>query len=322
MHKCCSHTIGLVRVRMHSHNLCHMLAAMHSTVTSTQQIKPEFEQFFRGNWPHHISSQPRSLLRFYHAILIQSRALPDPFSATVITSLVRARFEKSKNDPGQQPSQERLKQARKCLVLLQKANLGDLDALRKVAEITYGQRGRLRHTYLDRITNQLCEPGVESIPGRRRSRPPTVPDKLAALWTLQFGNNKKTVSLPVSAGGPQGKPLDKRREANLIWRHHTSLLKRTMPPIPLEQYQALVAVASGSATLNPSSVPKWRRKTREEMIGTATLKTTEVHSLNKRCRTLQRLYGRILARSPVLYQTVSGHWKARYAQAASSARES
>ncbi len=44
------------------------------------------------------------------------------------------------------------------------------------------------------------------------------------------------------------KPLDKKREANLRWRHFSRLLKKTIPPLDLDERSALTFFSSASAS--------------------------------------------------------------------------
>lgn len=250
----------------------------------------------------------RSLKGLYRAILVQISIWPDLHCRTILQRTLRVKFRRDASksaDP-----QRDLVNAKKWLITLQKANLGDLKALAKVIESAYGQRGSRRHELLQPIIDQLSPPKAELIPGYRRSRPPATSEKLAALWTLQFPHNKIRVVLPLGPGGLLGKPLDKRRQANISWRHHTALLAKTMPPIPTQDLMVLRGIVNESQALYLKRLPKWRRHTQKEMTERAERKTTSPHMLS--ARLMRRLYRPILARSPILYQDISGEWKARY----------
>lgn len=257
-----------------------------------------------------VRKDKRSLTILYRALQIQLRAFPDPVCSNILRGLLRSRYN-DKVSNSSDPNRDQVN-AKKWLIILQKANVGDLNALSKVVEIAYGQRGSLRHRYLDRLANQVTVPKAELIPGYSRSRPPSTSEKLAALWSLQFPSTKTTLVLPKSAGGQHGKPLDRRREANLRWRHHTDLLAKTMPPIPPQHLDSLRRVVNGTAQLRLHGVPDWRRSTLAEMKERAENKSTTPHTINQRL--LRRLFLPVLAKSPVLYQKPSGHWAAHYVQ--------
>ncbi|CCG82212.1 Putative uncharacterized protein [Taphrina deformans PYCC 5710] len=205
--------------------------------------------------------------------------------------------------------------AKKCLITLQKANLGDQKALVKVLETAYGQRGRLRHEYLGLITSELVPPAPELIPGKSRSRPPVVGESLRALWTLQFDKKKIEVDLPLGPGSTFGKPLDKRREINLRWRHYTALLNRTRPPVPAQDLEIITGLATGSAPVTIPKLPTWRQDTKREMCSRT---DADVHNIS--VRMIHRLYSSLLNRIPVLYQSKDGSWRANFGTSGAEGR--
>ena len=252
-------------------------------------------------------------LALYRAILIHVKALPDSNCARIIQTLVRSRFEKLASTQQWELSTKARRDARKCLVTLQKAHAGDLKSLTKVIQSAYGQRGKMRHFYMTQVNSEHNKSAPELIPGKSRSRPPVVGTKLAALWKLQFEVKRTIISLPLGPGGDFGKPLDKRREANLRWWHHTDLLERTIPPLPAQQAQILQDLALGRKAFTTTGVPAWRRETHMAIEQMAKRACTDTHIV--RPRLLRRIYQNVLHKSPVLYKTDEKTWHACYMRA-------
>lgn len=266
-----------------------------------------------GKNPQRLDTRsPRSL---YHAILIQLKLFPDKHGSALIKSLVLERYENNRGCSDVEKLLKHRVDAKKCLITLQKANLGDIKALQKVVDTAYGRRGRLRHIYLDKFTAEIVLPAQELIPGKSRSRPPVAGQKLQALWRLQFDQSQIEISLPPGPAKEFGKPLDKRREANLRWAHHTALLNKTFPPIPREDLAAVHAIASASSLLSVAKIEPWRRITIAEMEHRRSQKSTDPRTLT--ARTIRKLYHKVLCRSPILFQDLNGKWKAEYAQGVS-----
>lgn len=253
-------------------------------------------------------------LHLYKAILVQLYYFFDQHASNKIHREVIKHIRASLATPEDKP----LVPSR-WLKILRKANVGDLAALRCVIQHAYGQRGKLRHTYLADFQPALST-AMPLIPGNDRTKLPVVSERLQAIWSNQSNIAARSKpKLPTPRAGLSGKPLDKRRQANFLWRHHTNLLKKTLPPIPASDYANLAGIANGTAIKNSkfvkwpkdaiSAIPQWRRVTHQEMCLEVQRKTTDPHTLTPRL--IRRIYSSILATSPVMKHE-QGKWKARF----------
>lgn len=128
----------------------------------------------------------------------------------------------------------KIKEARRQLHRIKRANEGDKKSALRVLEEAYGRVGKVRHGLLNPILydyqpTDMTHPSplVPHVP--RTAPPPPMCPPLCAL-ILQDLNKKLEPELPV----PAFKPLHRGREANLLWRHRTLLLDMVSVPLPYE----------------------------------------------------------------------------------------
>ncbi|KAL9556262.1 hypothetical protein PS6_002424 [Mucor atramentarius] len=130
----------------------------------------------------------------------------------------------------------KIKESRKYLHRLEKANRGNQKSALKVLEEVYGRKGKTRHGLLypylhaHQPANKKVndpEPFVAHVP--RTAPPPTLCPPLCSLITQHLGKRLEP-DLPI----PPYKPLHPGRKANLLWRYRSMLLERVSVPLPFE----------------------------------------------------------------------------------------
>ncbi|KAL9116950.1 MAG: hypothetical protein Q9187_006517 [Circinaria calcarea] len=209
------------------------------------------------------------------ALLRECTYLPDPAARVYFQSHITSRFReywprkagdyRQYKTPSVSRQKALLKQARKGLGLLLRANAGYSSALEKVLAHTYGRTGKRRHELM------------------RFVRAPDIPEshedviKLAAAsvegaWQGTFLTNRmkalvkaqklQRASLssrsPIKHLAPEipptniwGRPMPKKRVHNLEKNWFAKLLDKVLPPLPLQEWEHLRNLAHGRVA--------WRR---------------------------------------------------------------
>ncbi|OZJ03289.1 hypothetical protein BZG36_03752 [Bifiguratus adelaidae] len=129
---------------------------------------------------------------------------------------------------------------------LKRADQQDRNAIQYILRYTYGVSGPVRHVLLKPILEPSKE-GVQPEPliaHRPRTAPPPKLSQLAEALIVQFSGKKLEPKLPI----PEFKPLHPTRQANLLWRHRSKILRTIRPPLPSRILDELERKA-GKATL-------------------------------------------------------------------------
>ncbi|KAI5779232.1 hypothetical protein EDC01DRAFT_755465 [Geopyxis carbonaria] len=232
-------------------------------------------------------------LHLYRHLIRHAHVLYDDLARAYISRYIRLRFESLREVKGYH-QRKHLKEGRRGLSVLQRANSGVYPALTKILELTYGRTGRRRHELLKPIFEYPTENTEPLIPGVRRSAPPQIPKPLEAL--LQWNNKKGPVLPKIPETNNWGRPFPKCREANLRWRHLIATVKKCPAPLPLEEHSRLERLASGKET----PLPMRRKVPLKVVIPERLTSNTLGRPRNMSPRAWRRHWSNILARSPAL----------------------
>ncbi|KAI8641492.1 hypothetical protein BD408DRAFT_418119 [Parasitella parasitica] len=172
----------------------------------------------------------------YKNILAEGSLFFDDRARIYVRNAARKYFKDYKTCQDVERVKSKIKESRKYLHRLEKANRGSQKSALKVLEEVYGRRGKTRHGLLfpylhghQRSDHKLNNPKplVPHIP--HTAPPPALCPPLCSLITQHLGK-KIEPDLPI----PQYKPLHPGRQANLLWKHRSMLLDRVSVPLPFE----------------------------------------------------------------------------------------
>ncbi|KAL1928824.1 hypothetical protein VTP01DRAFT_2610 [Rhizomucor pusillus] len=198
----------------------------------------------------------------YRHILQEAKQFFDDRSRTYIVNRARKLFKEYKTSADVARIKAKLRDARKDLHALERANRGSYKDCYEILDEAYGRKGKVRWKLLDAYIRALPadverpEPFIAKLP--HTAPPPPLCGPLRALVTKHLGK-KLEPELPV----PQYKPLHGTRKANLLWRWRSNLLKRVQLPVPFE-IMCELETRAGAPPGHPSSAavlqiggPKW-----------------------------------------------------------------
>lgn len=172
----------------------------------------------------------------YKQVLAEGSLFFDDRARIYIRNTARRAFKDYKSCQDVERVKSKIKETRKYLHRLEKANRGNQKSALKVLEEVYGRKGKTRHGLLypylhaHQPANKTIndpEPFVAHVP--RTAPPPALCPPLCTLITQHLGK-KLEPELPV----PPYKPLHPGRKANLLWKHRSMLLERVSVPLPFE----------------------------------------------------------------------------------------
>ncbi|OBT43195.1 hypothetical protein VE00_06432 [Pseudogymnoascus sp. WSF 3629] len=166
--------------------------------------------------------------------------------------------------------------ARKALSLLTRATNGDLPALTKVLQHTYGRAGHRRHTLLNTfLTEQRAHDDAEPptaispavrrvlvpptevapmggafVPAKPHDAPPTAFERLLADQILRYPAKSNRTQLkmayaPIPLENVFLRPTTPKREEGLRKRWLADTMERILPPLPEEEWDRLRDLAMG-----------------------------------------------------------------------------
>ncbi|KAL9604159.1 MAG: hypothetical protein Q9219_000747 [cf. Caloplaca sp. 3 TL-2023] len=230
----------------------------------------------------------------YRALLRQCTYLPDPAARKYMRSHIIERFHdyqpKYKGPDGRivrqrakkkEPSRA-LKEARKSLKYLQRANDGHIPQLTTVLDMTYGRVGKrwrqlqakLRApdpftdaaavtTFSQALFSQ--SPPPPPLPPRAKKQAPQLSDEVVALLKSQVKQaSSRFERAPLRSFEPKvpelnswGRPFPQNRKANFIRKWYATAMSRMMPPLPGPEWERLQGLATGT---RPWEGPVTRRK--------------------------------------------------------------
>ncbi|ELR02091.1 hypothetical protein VC83_06629 [Pseudogymnoascus destructans] len=194
--------------------------------------------------------------------------------------------------------------ARRALSFLTRATNGDLPALTKVLQHTYGRAGQRRHTLLNTLLSKFSihddaeqptavSPAVQRVlvpptevaprggamvPAKPHDAPPTVFERLLADQILQYPprSNRSQLKMayaPIPLENVFLRPTAAKREARLRKRWLTDTMERILPPLPEEEWDKLRGLATG--VVEWEGAPKRRARVGLEEEGGGRLLSVE-----------------------------------------------
>ncbi|KAL8727690.1 MAG: hypothetical protein Q9181_005615 [Wetmoreana brouardii] len=157
-----------------------------------------------------------------------------------------------------------LKDARKSLKYLQRANDGHVQHLYTVLAMTYGRVGKRRRQLMSKLqalspvdddssVAVLSQQVLHQKLGNQRTKVPQLSDEALAILKSQvkqdstrFDRARLKESQPhVPAVNAWGRPFPERRKANFIKRWYAMTLERLMPPLEVSEWERLRGLATG-----------------------------------------------------------------------------
>ncbi|KAL8867478.1 MAG: hypothetical protein Q9174_005641 [Haloplaca sp. 1 TL-2023] len=211
----------------------------------------------------------------YRALLRQCTYLPDPAASQYIRSHVIHRFNtyihshdtrashviKIKN---KKPISTALKDARKSLKYLQRANDGHPQHLYNILAMTYARVGKRKRQIMSKLTTPTPPPDTESVAqlsqqivdeklGKKEKEPPPLSDKFQTLLKIQLKQSAsrferatlKDSKPNVPATNSWGRKFPYKRRVNFIKRWKADTLGRILPPLEAEEWERLRKLSTG-----------------------------------------------------------------------------
>lgn len=215
-------------------------------------------------------------LHIFRALLRQCTYLPDSAARHYFRTYIVMRFRKYSPRPPEpsvtlrlqqvQLRKELIKKARKGLVLLERANNGHCLHLEKVLAMTYGRQGKRRRELLQRLLQnspprrELLEKLVESMPALaavsvfgdqaealiKSQRKLEVHAPSAGVGRLRSFQKINKVKLNIPERNSWDRPTPRKRVQNMKAKWHAELLDKIKPPLPMEQWERLKGLATGT----------------------------------------------------------------------------
>jgi len=220
---------------------------------------------------------PLQLLR---GILRECTYLPDPAARAYIPQYVLDRYRAYQTETSYRPKTahrikgskltservlELIREARRGLHVLQRANRGEYLPMEKVLLLTYGRTGKRRHELMeplkqpdwtgehegkDTVSKTLTEMKVST---KLLEKVPKLTMKLEALLHSQrkvqpldlTRPNPKSLALKIPEENIWHRPLANKNIVNLVEEWYSSMLEKVLPPLPRADWERLEALASG-----------------------------------------------------------------------------
>ncbi|KAI9763124.1 MAG: hypothetical protein M1840_000889 [Geoglossum simile] len=283
--------------------------------------------------PVPISNNPIHLLR---ALLRQCRYLPDPHARTCVAHQIVSRYrnyhppKSPSNNPLPSPERTKklLRDARKALSTLTRANDGVVKAMTKVFYHTYGRTGKRRRQLLDALKSSdppANDEELASLVSAEKREEPIMSARLEALVKSQHRSHPmhsaRTAIRKIEPKIPETniwkKPVPRKRVRNLKWRfHRDQILNRVLPPLPEAEWVRLGELASGKRKWDGPVVRGARPKENSPVL------TREYFELRTRAETqrrmrerdpqnitpryMRRMWGKIFEQCPVIRRDDGG----------------
>ena len=260
-------------------------------------------------------------LRLLRSLLRECTYLPDSAARTYAHSYILNRFrEYCPREHYRQPRSitdsrraTLLRQARKGLSLLVRANTGEFDALQKILAYTYGRVGKRRHELLNfarapsNLQNsqdviKIAAASLE-IPEKKDLWDP----KMKALVRAHMSRNAiKNVAPQIPSTNSWGRPMPLKRKANLEKRWYASVLNRISPPLPIQEWRRLRDLAIGEIDW---SGPITRRGDSLQTLAISHVRNP--HRLT--ARYMRRMWSKVFSQCPVMiWDNAKSQWKVRW----------
>ena len=170
-----------------------------------------------------------------------------------------------------------LKDARKSLKYLQRANDGHINNLRTVLDMTYGRVGKRRRQLISKL--QVPDPLVDDASVAilsaqisqepKRKRVPELTDELSALLQSQIKQSSTRFDrAPLKESAPKvpavniwQRKFPEKRRVNFIKAWYAKTLDRLMPPLEAAEWERLQGLAAGDV--------RWDGPVLQRKLGTA-----------------------------------------------------
>ncbi|KAJ6257041.1 hypothetical protein Dda_7925 [Drechslerella dactyloides] len=193
------------------------------------------------------SQQAISLLRHLYR---ETSCLFDDVARSQIKKRIRERFRECQKETDEQRRSRLLKDGRRALSTLIRANTGDKWRQVHVLLHAYGQKGRRKHELLKPLIAE-AQPEPPLVPALPRTAPPGTSPRLLALIKAQVGKAIKMAEPVIPETTPIGKPFPVIRIANMKWRHRANTLSRISPPLNPSEFESLELIVMGYKETKP-----------------------------------------------------------------------
>ncbi|KAK5652386.1 hypothetical protein OQA88_10578 [Cercophora sp. LCS_1] len=209
---------------------------------------------------------PTTKLQLYRHLLREASYLP-PFARPYIGSIIKQRF---RHKLKEEPTESRLRSARRSLRQLRAANHGDLECMRRVVMLVFGRTGQRRRIlmehYLTRLPSADEKEKEEAHKGGLQRALDGRPldwldrwdmDKLQALVRSQAKavetdsprTQLKAKEIDADKSIPKetcwGRPLTKKATRNKVLKQWKRILDKLLPPMPKDEWELLGDLARG-----------------------------------------------------------------------------
>ncbi|KAK6346875.1 hypothetical protein TWF696_006980 [Orbilia brochopaga] len=241
--------------------------------------------------PPVVLSKSQQAIGLLRRLYRETSCLFDEVARWQIKKRIRERFRECQKETDEQRRSRLLKDARRALSTLERANTGDKWRQVHVLLHAYGQKGRRRHELLKPLIDE-AQPEPPLISALPRTAPPGTSPRLLALMKAQVGKTIKLVEPVVPEKTPTGKPFPVIRIANMKWRHRTNVLRRIAPPLTATTFERLELLVMGYKETVP---PKRKFITRDTKRGP---KKQKPHVYNSRKQ--RRILRYVLEQFPTL----------------------
>ena len=275
----------------------------------------------------------RAVLHVFRALLRQCTYLPDPAARQYMHRHVVSRFRDyhphttlpytSRQAKSVALVKKRLpkllRDARKGLMVLRRANDGYVQHLGKVLAMTYGRIGKHRHQLLVKLKipdipvdqaalAELSKPANQAVPLPSKQLMALVKAQASRQLTQFSRSNTPRVKPDIPEKNSWGRPMPIKRVRNMKRRWYAEMLDRIMPPLPEAEWDNLYMRASGQSPWEgPVARRKWVGEPDDEAQGQMTGEKLETslkevrgnpHKITPRY--MRRLWAKIFQVCPVM----------------------
>ncbi|KAF3918705.1 hypothetical protein AA313_de0207992 [Arthrobotrys entomopaga] len=191
-----------------------------------------------------VLTKHQQAIRLLRDLYREASCLFDEVARKRIKTRIRDRFRECQDVEDEQRQTKLLKDGRRILSTLTRANRGEKWRMAYVLQHAYGAKGKLKHELLQPLL-KTANPTEPLVPNRPRTAPPGRSDAILALFKAQTGKTIKTPEPKIPEEAVSGKPFPKVRIANIKWRHQSMNLKRITPPLSPSEFERLELLVMG-----------------------------------------------------------------------------
>ena len=271
---------------------------------------------------------PQVTLHLLRSLLRECTYLPDPAARVYAHSYILNRFREY--CPRQHHRQARLptdgrrsallRQARKGLSLLIRANTGEFDALKRVLGLTYGRIGKRRHELLTyarapgNLQNHDEVVALSAASSETMHRREYLDPKMKALIKAHTGRKEhifwrpaiKSLAPKIPSTNIWGHPMPLKRKVNMEKRWYADVLDKISPPLPIHEWRRLRDLALGESEW---SGPITRRGNSLQTLSISNVRNP--HQLT--ARYMKRLWSKVFIQCPIMtWDNTKSQWRVRW----------